>query len=192
MDSGIVKTQVLILSLLIAGGNFSWAEKDKQEKGKLVVKNADFSDLVGLQELPNGWYAGLPQGWSGLLSNTYNIWTDGQGNWIANVETMSQVSPKFTAFTQEVGMVSVSSMVTLTFEVLNPWNQSTFELGAAIYDAITDVPLGKAGSLEIVKPGTYSVKAEIVPAGTRVKIGFWAATGTPGIDNVKVEAKPLP
>lgn len=187
-----MKQKILILTLLLSGSWVAWSEKAKEEKGKLVVKNADFSDLVGLQEQPNGWYAGLPEGWSGLLSNTFNVWTDGQGNWIANLETMSQVSPKFTAFTQEVGMVPVSSTVTLTFEVLNPWNQSTFELGAAIYDAITDVPLGKAGSLEIVKPGTYSVKADIVPAGTRIKIGFWAATGTPGIDNVKVEAKPLP
>jgi len=187
-----MKQKILILALLLSGSWVAWSEKAKEEKGKLVVKNADFSDLVGLQEQPHGWYAGLPEGWSGLLSNTSNVWTDGQGNWIANLHTMSQIAPKFTAFTQEVGMVSVSSVVTLTFEVLNPWNESTFELGAAIYDAITDVPLGKAGSLEIVKPGTYSVKADIVPAGTRVKIGFWAATGTPGIDNVKVEAKPLP
>jgi len=187
-----MKQKILILALLLSGSWVASSEKAKEEKGKLVVKNADFSDLVGLQEQPNGWYAGLPEGWSGLLSNTSNVWTDGQGNWIANLHTMSQIAPKFTAFTQEVGMVSVSSTVTLTFEVLNPWNETAFELGAAIYDAITDVPLGKADSLEIVKPGTYSVKADIVPAGTRVKIGFWAVTGTPGIDNVKVEAKPLP
>jgi len=24
-----------------------------------------------------------------------------------------------------------------------------------------------------------------------VKIGFWVVTGTPGIDNVKIESKPL-
>jgi hypothetical protein len=45
--------------------------------------------------------------------------------------------------------------------------------------------------MEIVKPGTYSVKADIVPSGTRVKIGFWVVTGTPGIDNIKIESKPL-
>jgi hypothetical protein len=32
---------------------------------------------------------------------------------------------------------------------------------------------------------------DIVPPGTRVKIGFWAASGTPGIDNIKIESKPL-
>lgn len=186
-----MKQKILILALLLSGTWVAWSEKAKEEKGKLQVKNGDFSDLVGLQELPNGWYAGLPEGWSGLLSETSNIWSDGKGNSIANVQTMSQIAPKFTAFTQEVGMVSVSSVVTLTFEVLNPWNPSNYELGAAIYDAITDVPLGKTGSQEIVKPGTYSVKADIVPAGTRVKIGFWAVTGTPGIDNVKIESQPL-
>ena len=46
--------------------------------------------------------------------------------------------------------------------------------------------------MEIVNPGTYSVKADLIPSGTRVQIGFWAAKGTPGIDNIKIEVKPLP
>jgi hypothetical protein len=101
---------------------------------------------------------------------------------------MSKTSPKFVAFTQEVGMVSASSEVTLEFEVSEPWGNMDFELGAAIYDAITDVPLANG---DFTKPGTHSVKADIVASGTRVKIGFWAPKGTPGIDNVKIESKPL-
>ena len=175
--------------LFRSGGVPVWSEKAKEQKGKLEVKNGDFTDLTGLQETANGWYAGLPDGWKGLLLDASNVWKDGNGNIIGNVSTMSQISPKFTAFTQEVGMVSVSSEVTLTFDVSEPWRALDFQLGAAIYDAVTDVPLAKG---DFNKTGTHSVKADIVPAGTRVKIGFWAPIGTPGIDNVKIETKPLP
>jgi hypothetical protein len=191
MKTLIMNSKILSLTVFMAVAFTAWSEKPKDEKGKLAVKNGDFTDLSGLQEMPNAWHAGLPNGWSGLLSDSSNVWNDGTGNIIANVSTMSEISPKFVAFTQEVGMVSASSEVTLTFEVSEPWRNMDFELGAAIYDAVTDVPLAKAGSMEIVKPGTYSVKADIIPSGTRLKIGFWAAKGTPGIDNIKIESKPL-
>ena len=185
-----MKNSILIIALFILGGFPVWSEKQKEAKSKLEVKNGDFSDLSGLQETHSGWYAGLPQGWGGLLSDTSNVWNDGKGNMVGNVSTMSQISPKFVAFTQEVGMVSVSSEVTLTFDVSDPWRGESFVLGAAIYDAVTDVPLAKG---EFIKAGTHSLKADIVPSGTRVKIGFWAPMGTtPGIDNVKIESKPLP
>lgn len=108
---------------------------------------------------------------------------------IANVSTLSQITPSFVALSQEVGIVSASSEVTLSFEVSEPWRNEPFTLGAAIYDAITNFPLARG---DFDKPGSYSLKANTVPAGTRVKIGFWAGTGTPGIDNVKIEAKALP
>ena len=183
-----MKRHFLIFILFILGGLPVWSEKAKEGKGKLGVTNGDFADLTGLQEMPNGWYAGLPFGWQGVLDDTSNVWNDGTGNIIANVSTMSQVSPKFVAFTQEVGMLTASSEVTLTFDVSEPWRSLDFQLGAAIYDGVTDVPLGKG---DFSKPGTHSVKADIVPSGTRVKIGFWSPMGTPGIDNVKIESKPL-
>jgi hypothetical protein len=183
-----MKQKILILALLLSGTWVAWSEKTKEEKGKLQVKNGDFTDLSGLQEMPNSWYAGLPNGWSALLTDGCNVWNDGTGNIIANVSTMSKTSPKFVAFTQEVGMVSASSEVTLTFEVSEPWRNLEFELGAAIFDGVTDVALAKG---DFKKPGTHSVKADIVASGTRVKIGFWAPIGTPGIDNIKIESKPL-
>ena len=183
-----MNSKVLTLTVFMAVAFTAWAEKPKEEKGKLAVKNGDFTDLSGLQEMPNSWYAGLPNGWSALLSDGCNVWNDGTGNIIANVSTLSKISPKFVAFTQEVGMVSVSSEVTLTFEVSEPWRNMEFVLGAAIFDGVTDVPLAQG---DFKKPGTYSVKADIVAPGTRVKIGFWAPIGTPGIDNIKIESKPL-
>jgi hypothetical protein len=184
-----MNSKILTLTVFMASAFTAWSEKPKEEKGKLAVRNGDFTDLSGLQEMPNSsWYAGLPNGWTALLHNGCNVWNDGTGNFIANVSTMSKTSPKFVAFTQEVGMVSASSEVTLSFEVSVPWKGEPFNLGAAIYDGITDVPLAKGG---FNKPGTHSVKAEIVASGTRVKIGFWATKGTPGIDNVKIESKPL-
>jgi hypothetical protein len=188
MKTLIMNSKILSLTVFMAVAFTAWSEKPKDEKGKLVVKNGDFTDTAGLQEMPNSWYAGLPNGWSGLLSDSSNVWNDGTGNYVANLGTVSQVTPKFVAFTQEVGMVSVSSEVTLTFEVSEPWRNMEFQLGAAIFDVVTDVDLAKG---DFSKPGTYSVKVDIVPPGTRVKIGFWAASGTPGIDNVKIESKPL-
>jgi len=188
MKFSIMNSKVLTITVFMAVALTAWSEKPKEEKGKLAVKNGDFTDLSGLQEMPNAWHAGLPNGWSGLLSDSCNVWNDGTGNIIANVSTMSKTSPKFVAFTQEVGMVSASSEVTLTFEVSEPWRNMEFELGAAIFDGVTDVALAKG---DFTKPGTYSVKADIVPSGTRVKIGFWSPMGTPGIDNVKIESKPL-
>ncbi|NDB96268.1 MAG: hypothetical protein EBZ78_08940 [Verrucomicrobia bacterium] len=184
----MMNSKIPILVVFLAVAFTAWSEKTKEEKGKLAVKNGDFTDLTGLQEMPNAWHAGLPNGWSGLLHDSSNVWNDGTGNYIANVMAMSQTTPKFVAFTQEVGMVSASSEVTLTFEVSEPWRNMDFQLGAAIFDGVTDVPLAKG---DFKKPGTYSVKADIVPSGTRVKIGFWAPMGTPGIDNVKIESKPL-
>jgi hypothetical protein len=188
MNISIMNSKVLTLTVFMAVAFTAWAEKPKEEKGKLAVKNGDFTDLSGLQEMPNSWYAGLPNGWSALLSDGCNVWNDGTGNIIANVSTMSKISPKFVAFTQEVGMVSASSEVTLTFEVSEPWRNMEFELGAAIFDGVTDVALAKG---DFKKPGTHSLKADIVASGTRVKIGFWAPIGTPGIDNIKIESKPL-
>jgi hypothetical protein len=188
MKFSIMNSKILSLTVFMAVAFTAWSEKPKDEKGKLAVKNGDFTDTAGLQEMPNKWYAGLPNGWSGLLRDSSNVWNDGTGNIIANVSTMSQTSPKFVAFTQEVGMVSVSSEVTLTFEVSEPWRNMDFKLGVAIWDGVTNVPFVKG---DFNEPGTHSLKVDIVPPGTRVKIGFWAPMGTPGIDNVKIELKPL-
>ena len=179
-----MKQKILILALLMSGSWVAWAEKAKEGKGNLVVKNGDFSDLAGLLEGADGWFAGMPTGWSGVVDGAYNV----RGT-VANVSTLSQIRPSFVALTQEVGMVSAASEVTLSFEVSEPWKGEPFILGAGIFDGMTDVPLAKG---DFDKTGAYSVKANIVPSGARLKIGFWAGTGTPGIDNVKIEVKPLP
>jgi len=172
--------KIIFLVMLFTGTLPSWSQKPKEgDKGRLAVKNGDFSDLTGLQEGADGWFAGMPAGWSGVIDGVYNV-----RGMVANVSTLSQIRPSFVALTQEVGMVSASSDVTLSFEVSEPWKGEPFILGAGIFDGITDVPLAKG---DFDKTGAYSV-----PAGTRVKIGFWAGTGTPGIDNVKIEVKAIP
>ena len=45
-----MKRHFLILTLFFLGGAPVWSEKAKEEKGKLEVKNGDFTDLTGLQE----------------------------------------------------------------------------------------------------------------------------------------------
>ena len=97
-----MNSKVLTLTVFMGVVFTAWSEKPKDEKGKLVVKNGDFTDLSGLQEMPNAWHAGLPIGWFCLLSVSWYVWNDGSGNIIANVCTMSKTSPMFVAFTQEV------------------------------------------------------------------------------------------
>jgi len=184
MKLSIMNSKILTLTVFMAVAFTAWSEKPKDEKGNLTVKNGDFSDLAGLLEGADGWFAGMPAGWSGVIDGACNV----RGT-VANVSTLSQITPSFVPLTQEVGMVSATSEVTLSFEVSEPWKGEPFILGVAIYDGITEVPLAKG---DFNKTGAYSVKANIVTSGTRLKIGFWAGTGTPGIDNVKIEVKPLP
>ena len=156
----------------------------------LQVTNGDFSDLTGLQERADGWYAGVPAGWSTTVSvegsTNYSIRKEA-GDFVANVSALSQTQPSFVAFEQEVGRLEAPGEVTLTFELKEPWHMPAFYLGAAIYDALaTSYPLAVA---DFTNTGTHTLKASNVPAGTQVKIGFWSVTGFPALDNVTIGVK---
>jgi hypothetical protein len=156
----------------------------------LQVVNGDFSDLTGLQERAGGWYAGVPSGWSAMVSvegsTNYSIRKEA-GDFVANVSALSQTQPSFAAFTQEVGRLSAPGEVTVTFELKEPWHSQEFYLGAAIYDSMSVLYPLAVGNF--TNCGAHTLTASNVPAGTQIKIGFWSALGFPGLDNVKVTVR---
>jgi hypothetical protein len=160
------------------------------EENVLTVTNGDFSDLTDLQQMADGWYAGIPAGWTATASsegtNNYAIRTQA-GNFVVNVSALSQTQPTFAAFEQEVGQLSAPGEVTVTFEIREPWHDPGFLMGAAIYDCLTVIPLAVG---DFTNTGTHTLVASNVSAGTRLKIGFWSVRGFPALDDVVVTFKP--
>jgi hypothetical protein len=103
------------------------------EENVLTVTNGDFSDLTDLQQMADGWYAGIPAGWVATVSsegtNNYAI-RNQAGNFVVNVSALSQTQPAFAAFEQEVGQLSAPGEVTVTFEIREPWHDPDFSMGA--------------------------------------------------------------
>ena len=160
-------------------------------ENELTVTNGDFSDLTGLQEMANGWYSGVPAGWSsGLSANgpvSYAVRREA-GDLVANVAALSQSKPSFVAFEQEVGRLEAPAEVTVTFELKEPWHDQPFYMGAAIYDSMAaSYPLASG---DFTTTGTHTLTASNVPAGAQIKIGFWGVTGFPGFDNVQISVRP--
>ena len=145
----------------------------------LCVVNGDFSDLGGLTPGRDGWYGGLPKGWSGS-GNTYAV-HDRRG---ATPPTCNPSTLGF--FRQKVGVLEKPSDVVLTFDVSEPWNPESV-LNATILD----------GNLAELASGDFStglqqtLAAKQVPAGTTIIIAFQAAQATPGLDNVSIAVKEL-
>jgi len=160
------------------------------EENPLIVTNGDFSDLTGLQERANGWYAGVPAGWSAPESSegttNYSVRSEA-GNFVANVSALSQTQPAFAAFEQEVGQLPVPGEVKVTFELREPWHDPDFVMGAAIYDCLSSIPLAFG---DFTNSGSHTLVASNVSAGTRIKLGFWGARGFPALDDVVVTFKP--
>jgi len=177
---------VLVFSL--AGVPLAAAQSDEDS---LRVTNGDFSDLTGLQERADGWYAGVPAGWSTTVavegSTNYSIRREA-GEFVANVSALSQTKPSFVAFEQEVGRLDAPGEVTLTFEVKEPWHGHPFYLGAAVYDSLATTYALATGAF--TNTGTHTVVASNVPAGAQIKIGFWTVQGFPPLDNVSIAVKP--
>jgi hypothetical protein len=163
----------------------------QQADDALSVTNGDFSDLTGLQEQADGWYSGVPAGWTTQMDVdgpvTHAIRRE-TGDLVANVSVLSQTQPSFVAFEQEVGRLEAPGEVTLTFELKEPWHGQPFYLGAAVYDSLATSYALATGAF--TNSGTYTVVASNVPAGTQIKIGFWAVQGFPPLDNVSVAVKP--
>jgi hypothetical protein len=160
------------------------------EENVLTVTNGDFSDLTDLQQMADGWYAGIPAGWTAAASSEgstdYAIKNE-SGDFVANVSGLSQTKPAFEAFTQEVGRLPAPGEVTVTFELKESWHSPEFYLGAAIYDSMSALYPLAVGSF--TNCGAHTLTASNVPAGTQIRIGFWSALGFPSLDNVKITVR---
>jgi hypothetical protein len=185
-----VKADSFFCALAVSLASLSLASAQSSEGG-LSVTNGDFSDLTGLQDQADGWYAGVPAGWTTQMD------VDGPvrfairretGDLVANVSVLSQTKPSFVAFEQEVGKLDAPGEVTLTFELKEAWHGQPFYLGAAIYDSVATTYALATG--DFTNAGTHTVVASNVPAGTQIKIGFWTVQGFPPLDNVSIAVKP--
>jgi len=144
---------------------------------QLNVINSEFSDLTGLTQGQDGWYAGLPTGWCGS-GNTYAVHAK-RG---ATAPTCNPATLGF--LRQNIGALSKASDVTLTFDVSEPWKPDV-ALNASILD----------GDLLELTAGDFSVGAKQklvaanVPAGTSIIVAFEATKSAPGLDNVSVSVR---
>ncbi|MCW1886495.1 hypothetical protein OKA04_17285 [Luteolibacter flavescens] len=158
----------------------------------LVLINGNFQDTTGLGVTsPNTWLNGIPTGWSGV-TNSYTVGTNNGGtNWIANLDQVSSTSGGFRPLYQDLGTLDETSTISMTFTVLQPWNANLARAGAAIWSNAFTTTLD---TLSDLTPGTYTLTAENVAAGTAIRIGFWRSrlNNAPGIDDVSITVTPVP
>ncbi len=146
-------------------------------QGGLAVVNGDFSDLAGLTQGNDGWYAGLPSGWIGT-SNLYTLNVrEGATPPICNPSQLGQLS-------QPVGTLEKTADVVLTFDVSDVFNGETV-LKASILDG-GQRPLATG---DFTDGDQHILVASQVPAGTAIIIQFQATQSTPALDNVSVTVR---
>jgi len=149
----------------------------------LRLVNGDFSDITGLSAHAGapGWYDGVPVGWQSSATDTaYCLHAqDGATPPTCNVAQLGFLE-------QAGGVLAEAADAVLTFDVSEPW-QLDAALGAAILDGA-----GKPLAHSSFQAGrNQRVLARNVPAGTALRVQFWALWGTtPGLDNVTLRAYP--
>jgi len=140
----------------------------------LKVINGDFTDLTGLTPGNDGWYAGVPKGWTGS-DGTYAVnASKGATPPICNPSQLGRLR-------QPVGTLDQAAEVVLTFDVSDVFNGETV-LKAAILDGATN----ELASGLFTDGSQQTLVAPRVPAGTTIVIQFQATQSTPALDNVSV------
>ena len=143
-------------------------------RADLKVANGDFGDLTGLTPGNDGWYSGVPAGWTGS-SNLYVLNVKAGGS--PPICNPSQLG----LLCQSVGTLEKAADVILTFDVSDVFNGETV-LKASILDGETNM----LASGEFTDGARQSLVAPQVPAGTAIVIQFQATRSTPALDNVSV------
>jgi hypothetical protein len=151
-----------------------WLGLGAAAQAGLQVVNGDFGDLTGLTKGNDGWYSGVPKGWTGT-NNLYTVnCQEGATPPICNPAQLGPLS-------QRVGVLERTGDIRLTFDVSDVFDGETV-LKAAILDG-QQHPL--AGG-EFTEGTRQTLVARQVPAGTAIVILFQATQSTPGLDNVSV------
>jgi hypothetical protein len=155
----------------------SWLGLVATVQGRLGIVNGDFSDLTGLTRSNDGWYSGMPKGWTGSSGDYVVNSKEGVTPPICNSSQLGRLR-------QEAGTLDKTADVVLTFDVSDVFAGETV-LKAAILDGD-----GKElASGEFTEGTRQMLVAKQVPAGTAIVICFQAAQSTPGLDNVSVTTR---
>jgi hypothetical protein len=146
-------------------------------QGHLEVANGDFSDLTGLTQGNDGWYSGMPNGWTGS-NGTYAVNSkSGATPPICNPSQLGRLC-------QQVGTLEKTGDVVLTFDVSDDFNGET-----VLKASILDGGQKQLASGEFTEGAAQTLVAKQVPAGTAIIILFQATQSTPGLDNVSVTVR---
>ena len=145
--------------------------------GQLKVVNGDFQDHTGLTVENDGWYAGVPIGWSGAGGDYVVNSSAAPGETICNPSQLKN-------FHQKVGTLKETSDVVLKFDVSDIFNGESV-LKATILDG-NQKPLATG---EFTHGAKQILVARRVPAGNSIVISFQATQSTPGLDNVSVSTE---
>jgi hypothetical protein len=172
-----------------------------QANAALVLTNGNFTDTTDLISVGDGWYSGVPTGWSSAKPDTsYSVLQTGD-TYVANLSQLTRSSPEFNALTQNVGTTDYFGDVTLKFDMSNFTNSTSWHIGVAIwsnnYDSLLATRQIKHGELYAPVPGdvpngigTFELTALNVAAGSDIQIGFWAANGASAVSNVSIIPEP--
>ncbi|HWY30838.1 MAG TPA: glycoside hydrolase family 99-like domain-containing protein [Candidatus Acidoferrum sp.] len=155
----------------------TWLGLAATVQARLMVVNGDFSDLTGLTRSNDGWYSGMPKGWTGSGGDYAVNSKEGAQPPICNPSRLGRLR-------QDAGALEKTADVVLTFDVSDVFAGETV-LKAAILDGD-----GKElASGEFTEGTKQTLVAKQLPAGTSIVICFQAAQSTPGLDNVSVTAR---
>jgi hypothetical protein len=154
----------------------------------LALTNGNFADVSSNTVTGNGWYGGVPAGWtSAAPASDYTVIESG-GIYYANLNTLSQTNgATFTPLRQSLGTVGTISDVTISFKAASLTPNAAFRVASGIYSA-DDTELARLVTpASINGSATLTYSAQGVPAGTQLYVGFLALGGTsPGITDVTV------
>ncbi|MCX6971833.1 MAG: PEP-CTERM sorting domain-containing protein [Verrucomicrobia bacterium] len=189
-----MKTKSLLLSMTCALGMLALGG---QANAAVLVTNGNFSDLTGLNYLGGPWYGGVPTGWTGLNTNYTVIYTGnpspGVFTYSANLQTLSSISPSFSALRQYVGTMPFTGDFTLTFN-LDGALGSTYQVGVALVNnAVWDsgTTIGAVQDYTNVT-GIQSFTRTGIAAGTPISIGFWTTGNPASVTDVSISVVPEP
>ena len=153
------------------------------------LTNGNFADLSANTVTGEGWYGGVPAGWtSAAPASDYTIIGSG-GIYYANLDSLSEVGgATFHPLRQSIGTVGVTSDVTVTFKAVSLTPNMPFYVAGAIFNAADDSTVALVETPALVNgTATVTCSAQGVPAGTELYVGFWTSGGmTPGITDVAV------
>lgn len=152
------------------------------------VVNGNFADTTGLTDLGDGWFAGLPAGWSTTASTVddyaYSVLQAGSTNY-ANLDVLGNTRGGFNPLRQDIGTLEVTSDITVSFRSAS-LNGFPYVVGSAIYNAADDSLLAFYSTPLVNGNTTVTYSALAIPAGTDVYVAFWTPGQAPGITDVAI------